>query len=610
MQNPTYPPIGDYAALGNGHTVALVSRSGAVDWWCPLRFDAPPVFAALLDQQRGGAFEIRPAAPYECRRRYVGHSNVLETTFTTEGGSVRLTDFMPLGVASESVPFASPHALLRLIEGVEGAVQMQMRYAPRFDFGRIAPRIEPRGRLGFLCEHKGLAVGLRTSFASELSGEEVLARVEVSTGERHVAGLSAADAEPLLWTPLGEDALALCRETTQWWQQWAGRCAYEGPYREAVVRSALVLKSLMYAPSGAIVAAATTSLPEVLGGERNWDYRFCWLRDASLTTRALLGLGFEDEAGAFISWMLNATRLSWPKLRPLYDLFGHTRLPERTFDYLEGYKGSRPVREGNSASGQIQMDVYGEIIGAAHEFLMRGGTLVKSHVQRLRGLGETVCKHWETPGSGIWEIPGQERRYVHAAALCWRALDNLITMHEHDHLSVPVERYKQVRDRIRETVETRGFRSELNSYVQAFENDLPDASLLLLCNHHFEDARSERMQGTFRYLKDGLEENGLWYRYPRGAGDDLSGREGTFGICTMWAAEYLARGGRVGEARATLDRALRCANDVGLFAEEIDAQTEEALGNFPQAFTHIGLINAALAIEHASGGAPTDAEPR
>ncbi|HCF61060.1 MAG TPA: glycoside hydrolase family 15 protein [Myxococcales bacterium] len=602
VSSSEYPPIGDFAAIGNCLSLALVSREGSIDWWCPMRFDRPAVFAALLDARRGGRFSVRPTARSLVERRYLDRTNVLETTFATATGKLRLTDLMPLSVETNSRSLQSPHLILRELRCLEGEVEVEVLFEPRFAYGAVVPKLSDCGSLGLWCAHGGEALALRSELPLDLGPNSTTARGRalLRAGERRFLGLSVASDEPVVLAPLGEAAATLGEATTGWWRRWAERCAYTGRYRAEVVRSALALKLLAFAPSGAIVAAATTSLPEEIGGVRNWDYRYCWLRDASLTMRALLQLGYRDEARAFLGWLVHTSNLTWPELQVLYDVYGRTRIEERELD-LAGYRGSRPVRVGNAACRQLQLDVYGEVVGAAFEYLAHGGKLAHRQLKRLRELGKTVCRLWSEPDDGIWEVRSGRRHHVYSKVMCWRALDVLLTIDERGLLPMPVERFRATREAIRASIEADGFAPEVGSYVQAFGHVEADASLLLMPSQGYLAAGEARMRSTFAFLERELCHNGLWHRYAPGEADGLAGGEGAFGICSFWAAEHLARRGELEAAQRAFERVLGFANDVGLFSEQIDPQTGALLGNYPQAFTHIGLINAALAIERARG---------
>jgi GH15 family glucan-1,4-alpha-glucosidase len=603
-----YPPIADYALIGDCRGAGLVSRDGSLDWLCLPRLDSPSIFSALLDAEGGGRFRIRPTAPFQPERRYVPDTNILETTFRTAAGVVVLRDLMPVASEDEKRRALVPdHQVLREVEGVAGEVELEVLYAPRPDYGRSRPRLERRGALGLWCEADGAALALQSDVPLALTddGRTALGRGRLRAGQRAYVACTYSQEAPLVVAPLRALAPGLVDRSARWWRRWAERAAYQGPYREAIVRSALVLKLMAYAPSGAVVAAPTTSLPEKLGGTRNWDYRYCWLRDASFTLRALFELGYDEEAIAFLSWMLHATRLTWPELQVLYDVFGEARLPERELTHLEGYAGSRPVRIGNDAHGQLQLDVYGEVIDAVAHFARRGGRFDRDTVRLLDGLGRTVVKRWREPDEGIWEGRSGRFHHTHSKVLCWVALDRLVQMHEAGQLDVRVDAFRAERDAIRAEVEQRGYNTRLGSYTQVFDGEELDASLLTLPIYGFIDGRDPRMRSTCARIHERLAHDSLVYRYQTTTDDGLPPGEGAFGICSFWAVECRARGGDVAGATAAFERLLGCANDVGLFAEEVDPETGAALGNFPQAFTHVGLINAALTLAEASGERPS-----
>jgi GH15 family glucan-1,4-alpha-glucosidase len=417
----------------------------------------------------------------------------------------------------------------------------------------------------------------------------------VRAGDRICCSLAYTKADIGVIAPLGAAAEQRLEDTVKWWQSWSRQARYAGPYRDAVVRSALALKLLTYALSGAVVAAPSTSLPESLGADRNWDYRYCWLRDAALTMRAFIGLGYLDEARAFFDWMLHATRLTWPELRVLYDVYGRTELTEKELGHWRGFCDSRPVRIGNGAHSQLQLDVYGAVCLAAHEFARATGTLAADEARLLRGFGQSVCREWQQPDHGIWEIRGEPRQYTFSKVMCWTALDALIQLSERGLMSVPPGA-REARTALRELIETRGYNPGLRTYTAALDGEDVDASLLLLGCLGYADPASEHMRGTYSRVHERLARNGLLLRYERGF-DGFAAPEGAFGICSFWAIDNLARRGDREEAHRAFRHVTGLANDVGLLAEQIDPDSGVLLGNFPQAYTHVGLINAALAME-------------
>lgn len=597
-----YAPIDAYAIIGDCRSAALVARDGSIDWLCWPRFDSPSIFAALLDARRGGCFRVAPAGEAEADRRYIPDTPILETTFTTASGSVVLRDLMPVASEEDKRRVLLPeHEILREIEGVSGEVELEVRFEPRPAYGRREPRLVQRGMLGIWSKCDGAALYLRGDVPLEIAPDRMSATgtVTVREGERLHLSLSYSQDGPAVIPACGGAALERIEQTTAWWQEWASRARYDGPYREHVVRSAITLKLLTYAPSGAVIAAPTTSLPEEIGGEENWDYRYCWLRDAALTVHALYGLGYNEEAEAFINWLLHATRLTWPEVRVLYDVYGKTRAVERELDHLEGYAGSSPVRIGNEARNQFQLDVYGEVLDAALQYIEHGGQFDRETMRMLRGLGDVVCRRWREPDAGIWESRDEPEHYTYSKVMCWVALDRLITLHDRYGLDVPVYTYMAERGTIRAEIEHWGFNLRLNAYARTLAGDGLDASMLAMPLYGYIEANHLRMRSTLTEIDKHLGDDGLIYRY---LPEDGIPFEGAFGICSFWAVECEARAGEADAAEDRFRRILACANDVGLFAEEIEPQTGAALGNFPQGFTHIGLINAALALAEARAG--------
>jgi GH15 family glucan-1,4-alpha-glucosidase len=607
--------IEDYAAIGDGRSAALVGRDGSIDWLCWPRFDSPSIFGAILDSS-AGRWRIAPVTPFRAERHYIKDTNVLQTRFDTGAGALVLTDLMPVASEEEKELLLMPEReILRLVECERGEVEVDMLFDPRPAYGLRPARIHQAGHLGFRLETGAGLLALRSDMPLELTADgRVAGRARLAAGDAVHASLTFADDGPAVLPPLGEWSRAAVARTVDWWRAWASRARYDGPCREMVIRSALALRLLVYAPSGAVVAAPTTSLPERIGGPLNWDYRFCWLRDASLTVRALFGLGYPDEAHAFVDWLLQATRLTQPALRVLYDVHGNKPPDERTLDQLAGYRGSRPIRIGNAAAEQRQLDVYGEVIDAVTHFVREGGTLDRETEGVLRAFGEYVCRHWDEPDEGIWEPRTGRANHTHSRVLCWVALDRLLHLHAQDHLRwAPAAKFQENREAIRRQVEARAWNPALQSYVAQLDGDRLDATLLLLAWYGFEAAGSERMRATYQRIRERLGAgDGLLYRYhpgpQRSEGEPSSPGEGAFGICSFWGVEYLALGGgTVEEARELFERLCGYANDVGLFAEEIDPTTGAALGNFPQAFTHVGLINAALSLAHRlEGEAPIE----
>ena len=594
------PKIEDYGIIGDCRSAALVSRYGSVEWLCWPRFDKPSIFAAILDRERGGHWRISPVASSSITRQYVPDTNVLETRFATSSGSAVLTDLMTSGFNRFHLKeFRPDHEIIRRVTCVAGQVEFEIDLFPKASYGQSEVRIHQVGKLGLRFFVGSGVYWLRSSvpLVPAARGGRSRASVVLHAGESIHFSLSYSEEAPAVLPPLTELDARFDRAIKAW-GEWGKRAGYDGEYRAMVMRSALTLKLLSYSPSGAIIAAPTTSLPERVGGALNWDYRYCWLRDASFTIRALLELGYWDEAEDFLDWMLQATRLTHPELRILYSLYGDIAPVERELD-LTGYCDSRPVRVGNAARDQLQLDVYGEVIDAAAQFAFHGGYLDRTLQKVLIELGNHVARNWNQADEGIWEPRFGRRHHTHSRLLCWTAMDRLVRLNEDGHLkSAPVDDYKRHSNAIRHQIENQAWSEHLQSYVSVLDSEELDASLLLLSWYGFAEANSPRMQSTYRALRRYLgTPNGLLYRY------QTPDHEGTFAICSFWEAEYLALGGgSLKDAQDLFAHLLKYANDLGLYGEEIDPNTGGALGNFPQAFTHVGLIGAALSIRQREMG--------
>jgi GH15 family glucan-1,4-alpha-glucosidase len=586
--------VDDYGIIGDGRSAALVGRDGCLDWLCWPRFDSPPIFGALLDP-RAGFWSITPVAPARVTRRYADRSNVLETRFDTTTGSVVLTDAMT--IASEEVKrheLLPEHELIRRVECLSGYVELEVVVAVQPDFGRFRARVLDLGALGVRWEIGSQLLTLRGDRALTL-GEDgrVRARVRLSAGKALHWSLSFDAEAPAVLPPLGAAAGERIARSVAWWREWVGRAIYNGPYRDAVLRSVLALKLMSFAPSGAIIAAPTTSLPEVLGGEHNWDYRYCWLRDASFTARVFLQLGFIEDAQAFASWLLHATRLTQPELRVLYDVYGN-RPPREHVVPLEGFAGSRPVRVGNAADTQLQLDMQGEVIDACAQVIETTGEIDHATQELLRGFGDHVLDHWRDPDYGIWETRKAPVHHTHSRLLSWVALDRLDRLGDAGYLKLDRGRVRDERTAIRRQIEDRAWNAGLRCYTAELDGHDLDMSVMLMSWYGFHPASSSRMRMTYDRLTAELSPTpGLFYR--RDTSPQIG--EGAFWLCSYWAVEHLVRGGgSLEDALDLFNDATSFANDLGLMAEEIDAHTGRALGNFPQAYTHVGLISAALSI--------------
>ena len=582
-------PIEDYAVIGDTQTAALVGRDGSIDWLCFPRFDSAACFAALLGDERHGRWRIAPAAgARRVRRAYRGDTMILETEFDTGRGAVRLIDFMP--------PRGRAPDVVRIVEGLHGRVRLDMDLRIRFDYGHLTPWV--RRVDGDLRAVGGPdALVLRTPVAFTGRDRTTVAGFTVGPGDRVPFALTWHPSHLPAPRPIDpERALA---ETETYWRRWAARCTYQGEWREAVLRSLLTLKALTYAPTGGIVAAATTSLPEDLGGVRNWDYRYCWLRDATMTLTALLVAGYEDEARAWREWLLRAAAGDAPNLQVMYGPAGEHRLPEGVLGWLPGYEGSAPVRVGNAAVDQFQLDVYGELMDALHQARRLDLEPDLNAWSLQKALVDFLESNWREPDEGIWEVRGPRRRFTHSRVLAWVALDRSVKAVEAHGLDGPVGRWRRVRQQIHDDVCTHGYDAGRNTFTQSYGSRELDASLLLIPAVGFLPAGDERVRGTVEAVERELLVDGFVRRYPAGgqiwhAVDGLPGGEGAFLACTFWLADSLAMIGRRADARSLFERLLALRNDVGLLSEEYDPRARRLVGNYPQAFSHVPLVNTAM----------------
>lgn len=598
-----YKPIGDYGVIGDLHTVALVGKDGSIDWCCFPHFDSPSLFGALLDDRRGGRFHIAPREDGKRQQLYLPETNVLLTRFLHHDGVAELTDFMPV---EGDEPRTSPkrHQIIRIVKVIRGKIRFRLECRPAFNFGRDEHAVTVRPT-GAIFRSASMAVGLVSPVPLVVHQGAVEAEFALAEGQEFTfffEQLESEASEGVLDVP--QTAATALRETVAYWRGWLSQCRYTGRWREMVQRSALTLKLLTYAPTGAIVAAPTTSLPEALGGERNWDYRYTWIRDAAFTVYALVRLGFSREAGRFMQWLqarchdVNETGC----LQVLYGIDGRQIGQEEILAGWEGYEGSRPVRIGNSAAPQRQLDMYGALMDAAYLYNKYGSPISYDSWMGLSRLLDYVCANWDQPDEGIWEVRGGQRQFVYSKVMCWVALDRGIRLA--DKRGFPADRIKwlDVRDRIYCDVMRHGWDPERRSFVQEYGGHALDASALVLPLVFFLSPTDPRMQSTIDRIIAGLASDALVFRYlqEEAAPDGLSGEEGTFTLCSFWLVEALTRAGRLEEARVIFEKILSYANHLGLYAEELSV-TGEHLGNFPQAFAHIGLISAAYNLDRALG---------
>src|SRR4051794_6168042 len=601
-----FQPIAAYGLLADCTSSALVDSDGSIDWLCMPHYDSPAVFARILDPD-AGHWSIAPVGPSTARRRYLPGTLVVETTFTTPTGVVRLVDAMGFaeGQRGHDLGKDAPHEVLRLVEGVEGTVELQMECAPRPEYGLVRPlfRAEDRGGRTFGGPNQ---IAVSAGVPVQIEDSTMRARFTVAEGDRVGFALhwaSVVSERPMPAAP--ELVAARIEDTIEGWRSWEDEHdIYDGPHRELVRLSARVLKGLTFRPTGAIVAAPTAALPEGVGGERNWDYRFSWIRDSSLTLEALYIGACPDEAEDFVSFMTSSAggRASGGSLQIMYGIRGEHDLSERHLDHLRGWRDSRPVRVGNGAWGQTQLDVYGELLNALHVYHERLGRLHPEIQAFGADLADTAARRWREPDAGIWEMRGDPLHHLSSKVLCWTALDRAVKIAPKLGRHANLEAWVAERDRIRDAILERGWSEAKQAYAQSFDSDDLDAAALLMVTYGFLPATDPRMRSTIEAVARELTEDGMVLRYRNQQGlnaDGLSGEEGTFAVCTFWLVSALAKAGEVERAEALFEQLVGHANDLGLLGEEIDTATGEQLGNFPQAYSHIGFITAAHEIDQA-----------
>lgn len=578
--------IEDYALIGDCETAALVGRDGSIDWLCWPRFDSPACLAALLGTKENGRFLLCAANPdAQIERHYRDGTLVLETNIETSQGAVTVIDFMPI---RDGVP-----DLVRIVKGRRGTVRMMIELTLRFDYGKVVPWVTQEevgtwraiagpNKIIFRSDAELHGEGLATVGHFDIEADQTLC-FSLTYGPSHLP-----DPEP-------RDLIQALQENEDFWRSWIAQCTYSGPYRKQVERSLITLKAMTYAPTGGLVAAPTTSLPEMLGGERNWDYRFCWLRDATLTLLALVDAGYQQEAGEWRDWLLRAVAGSPAQIQIMYGLGGERDLPETELPWLSGFEGSLPVRIGNGAANQIQLDVFGEVMDALHQARCAGLAVSEAAWSLQSRLMDHLEKVWSEPDHGIWEVRGPRRHFTHSKVMCWVAFDRAIRSAEEFGMDGPVDRWRELRATIHEEVCERGFDATLNSFVQSYGSEELDASLLLLPLVGFLPATDPRIQGTVAAIERSLMVDGLVLRYRTESNvDALPPGEGVFLACSFWFVDNLVLQERGEDGRRLFDRLLSFGNDVGLFAEEYDPHAQRQLGNFPQALSHLALIGSAL----------------
>lgn len=596
-----YLPIEDHGLIGDLHTVALVGKNGTIDWWCAPAFDSPSIFASILDSEKGGFFAITPSyhEGRQLKQYYFPETNILVTRFLDSEGVSEVTDFMPVRHEKRR---ESQHGISRACRTISGHVTFKMNCKPAFNYARDSHTLNIMGR-GAIFNNVEQDLSLSSTVPLEDDGSRgVAARFTLNKDESAHFLLQSADAgKAKLESNPVETFVRTYDEARDFWRAWAQRCQYHGRWREMILRSALTLKMLTFAPSGALVAAPTTSLPEGIGGSRNWDYRFTWLRDSVFTLNSMLKLGYVEEAEDFARWFLaRISESSDGQLQPMFTIDGGHELNEYTLDHLEGYRNSKPVRIGNEAYKQKQLDVYGESLDAAYLFVKKRGGIKYDGFKSMERMLDWLSENWQQTDEGIWEVRGGQRQFLHSRLMCWVAFDRAIKIAEQQSMPAPIEDWKDVRNTIYNEIMEKGWSEKKQSFVQYYGSDAIDASALLVSLTGFIVGFDERMQKTINRMQRELMNEPHLFRYKTdaAASDGLAGTEGTFSICSFWLVEALTKAGRLEEARKYLEELFTYANHLGLYSEEVGPKGE-ALGNFPQAFTHLALINACVALNDA-----------
>ena len=590
-----YKPISDYGIIGNMLSAALVAKDGSIDWCCLPRFDSPSIFAAILDDEKGGRFQIRPQSSFESRQAYIPDTNVLQTTFQTESGIATITDFMPCYRNSQG-RLTQFRDIYRLVQCDEGEVALETIFEPRVDYARGSTIIDT-SKNGLTARKGTDVLALSSSIPFVIQENRATAKFILRKGENTEFVLRYGSNRPGL-SSIYRSATKL-EQTSVYWQRKAEDCTVSGPWREAIVRSYLTLHLLMYSPTKAVVAAPTTSLPEEIGGERNWDYRYSWLRDASMTFNSLFYLGHAEEAMGFMNWLVTVCDTCGPSARILYNIEFKDPPEEQILEHLNGYRNSRPVRIGNGAYLQLQLDVFGEILETVENFIIIGGYITRRTWRLLESFVNAACDLWQQPDNGIWEVRGGPYHFVYSKLMCWVAVDRGIKIAEKFGYKEDLERWRKTAQDIRNDILDRGWNPQRRAFTQHYDTPALDASNLLMPIFGFLPISDERVISTIERTVEELSYNGLLRRYNTGETDDgLSGAEGAFLWCSFWLVRNLLRLGRMEEATALYQRLLGYSNHLGLFSEMVDPDSGEALGNFPQALSHLGVIVSGLELLH------------